>query len=370
MKDMLTKLYLKAKTVTGSLSFTADEVSQFIGGKVIGDGKARISGMESKEFAASGDATFAITEEDLEIALRGPASCVITVVKKDKYAKTVILVDDIKKALTIMYNAMLEVMPPAKGTIHPSAVIASTAKLGKDVTVGPNAVIDERVSIGDNTVIGANVHIGSEVKMGRSCRVFSNAVIYRRTEMGDMVIIHSGTVIGADGFGYVPKGDKIYKVPQMGNVIIGDNVEIGANSCIDRGTFTCTEIGSGTKIDNLVQIAHNVKLGKNVLIASQAGVAGSAFVGDNVMMGGQVGVSDHATIGKDVKLAAKSGVSGRVQPGKVFFGYPARDATETKHWYGLMTIFLKYRVEIKRLLRGLPKDGSAAKGEKDPQQGA
>ena len=360
MKDMLTKLYLKAKTVTGNLSFSADEVAQFLGGKVIGDGKTRISGIENREFAKEGDITFATTEEELESISSSGATCVLTTIEKVKYQKTAILVGDIKKALTIMYNAMLEVMPPAKGVVHESALVAASAKIGKDVTIGPNSVIEDRVVIGDNTVIAANCHIGKDVVTGKMCRLFPNVTLYSRTKMGDKVIIHSGTVIGADGFGYVPKGDKIYKVPQMGNVVIGDDVEIGANSCIDRGTFTKTEIGSGTKIDNLVQIAHNVKLGKNVLIASQTGIAGSTVVGDNVMMGGQVGVSDHAVIGKDVKLAAKSGISGRVQPGKIMFGYPARDAAETKHLYGLMTTLLKYRREIMRLLRAMPKEGAEA----------
>lgn len=365
MKDMLTKLYLKAKTVTGNLSFSVDEVAQFLGGKVVGSGKLRITGMDDKEFASEGDVTFAVTEEDLEKIPSSKASCFITTIKKDKYPKTAILVGDIKKALTIMYNAMIEMLPPEKGEVHRSAFVAPSASLGKDVTVGPNAVVEERAVIGDNSVISANSYIGKDVTIGRCCRVFPNVTVYARTKMGDRVTIHSGTVLGADGFGYVPKGDKIYKVPQMGKVIIGDGVEIGANSCIDRGTFTNTEIGPGTKIDNLVQIAHNVKIGKNVLIASQTGIAGSTLVGDNVMMGGQVGVADHAVIGKDVKLAAKSGISGRVQDGQIMFGYPARNAAETKQMYGLMTVLLKYRLEIKRLLRKMSKTGTDSTSDQE-----
>ena len=365
MKDMLTKLYLKAKSVTGNLSFSADEVAQFLGGRVIGDGKLRIRGMESREFASDGDITFALSETDLVSAASSRAICIITTIEKEKYPKTVILVGDIKKALTVMYNAMLEVMPPSKGVVHSSAVVAGSAKLGKDVTVGPNAVIDERAVIGDNTVIGANSYIGSDVIMGRSCRICSNATLYARTKLGDKVILHSGVVLGADGFGYVPKGDKIYKVPQLGNVILGDNVEIGANTCIDRGTFDRTEIGSGTKIDNLVQIGHNVKLGKNVLVAAQVGIAGSAVVGDNVMMGGQVGIADHTTIGDNVKLGAKAGISGKVQPGKVLLGYPSRDVTETRHVYSVMTVLLKYRRELKKFLRALPKIDANGEGNKE-----
>jgi UDP-3-O-[3-hydroxymyristoyl] glucosamine N-acyltransferase len=354
MKDLLTKLYLKAKTATGNVSFSADEVAQFLGGRVIGNGKLRITGMEHKDFTSEGDVTFALTEEDLDKISSSSASCVLTTIEREKYPKTAILVGDIKKALTIMYNAMLEVMPPQKGTVHASSVVAESAKLGRDVSVGPNAVIDDRAVVGDNTSIGANCYVGKDAVIGCSCRISPNVTIYSRTKIGDKVIIHAGTVLGADGFGYVPKGEKIYKVPQMGRVIIADGVEVGANSCIDRGTFTSTEIGPGTKIDNLVQIAHNVKLGKNVLIASQTGIAGSTVVGDNVMMGGQVGVSDHAVIGNNVKLAAKSGISGKVNEGKVMFGYPARDAAETKHMYGLMTVLLKYRRELKSFLRKMP----------------
>ncbi len=355
MKEMLAKMYMKTMAASGNLSFSAEEVAGFLGGRVIGDGKVRIRGMESLDFAGEGDITFAFTEDDLMAVSRKRASCAVTTLEKEKYPLTVIRVDDIKKAMTIMYNAMLEVMPPPRGEVHPSAIVADSAKIGKNVTIGPHAVVEERAVLGDNAFIGANCYVGSDVVVGRASRINPNVTIYERTVMGEKVIVHSGTVIGADGFGYVPKGDKIYKVPQMGNVVIGDNVEIGANSCLDRGTFARTEIGPGTKIDNLVQIAHNVKIGRNVLIAAQTGIAGSTVVGDNVMMGGQVGISDHVTIGKDVKLAAKSGISGRVQDGKTLFGYPAREAAQTKQWYALTTVLLKYRRELVYFLRSLPK---------------
>jgi len=176
--------------------------------------------------------------------------------------------------------------------------------------------------------------------------------VYELSVIGNNVIIHAGAVIGSDGFGFIPKGDRTLKVPQMGNVVIEDNVEIGANSCIDRGTFTNTVIGKGTKLDNLVQVAHNVKLGRNVLIAGQCGIAGSSTVGDNTMMGGQVGISDHINIGKDVKIGAQSGVTKQtVSDGAVLFGYPARDANEIMRQTAFVSWLYKNAGKIRKLLK-------------------
>jgi UDP-3-O-[3-hydroxymyristoyl] glucosamine N-acyltransferase len=178
--------------------------------------------------------------------------------------------------------------------------------------------------------------------------------VYDYTAFGDRVTVHSGSVIGADGFGYVPKEGKIYKVPQMGNVVIEDDCEIGANSCIDRGTFASTVIGKGTKIDNLVQVAHNVKLGRNVLIAGQTGLSGSVSVGDNTMIGGQVGVADHVRIGNNVKLGAKAGVSGTVEDNKVLLRNPARDPLKTRKLDGILSLLVKNAKKVKTFIRNLP----------------
>ncbi len=357
MKNLVTNLYLKAKTMGGELTLSADEISRFIGGKVMGDGGAKVKDMSSAAFAKEGDITFASTEEELSAAEKSKASCVLTTVKKDRYSKPVILVDDIKRALTVMYNAMLEIKPPRKGSIHPTAVISEKTRLGKNVSVGPYAVIEEDVQIGDNSAIGANCYVGRKTAIGNNCRIYPNTVIYDQTVIRDKVIVHSGSVIGADGFGYVPRGEKIYKVPQMGNVIIEDNVEIGANTCIDRGTFANTVVGEGTKIDNLVQVAHNTKIGRNVLIAGQTGIAGSCEIGDGTMMGGNVGVADHVRVGKNAKIGAKTGVHGHVPEGKTIFGYPYREADEARKMHALLSLLIKHSRKLRAFLRTLPEPG-------------
>ncbi|MEA3489825.1 MAG: UDP-3-O-(3-hydroxymyristoyl)glucosamine N-acyltransferase [Candidatus Omnitrophota bacterium] len=334
--------------------FTVNDIVKFTGGTVIGDGKVPISGISSCVFAEEGDITFAQDDKGLEEAKKSNASCVITTAETENYPKTVLRVDDLKKALTMLYNAMLELSPPKKGDIHPSAVIAESARLGDNVSIGPYAVIEEDAFISDNAAIGANCFIGNGVTVGRNARVYPNVVLYEHTVLGNDVTIHAGTVIGADGFGYIPKDGKIYKVPQMGNVIIEDGVEIGANVCIDRGTFDKTVIEKGSKIDNLVQIAHNVKLGKNVLIAAFSGVAGSVTIGENTMIGGQVGIAEHVNIGKNVKLGARAGVSGTVEDGKVLLRNPARSPSDVRKLDGLLCLLIKHSDKFKAFLRKLP----------------
>lgn len=354
--NILAKLYVKARTATGGAMFTAGEVAKFVGGELIGDAKTSITGMSAYSFAKEGDITFALSEGDLEPSAKSKASCVVTTFETKDYPKTVIRVEDMKKIMTVLYNAMLEFAPTPKGEVHKTAIISEKSSLGKNVAVGPYAIVEEDVRIGDNTQIGANSYIGKNVTIGSSCQLFPGVTLYEETILGDNVIVHTGTVIGSDGFGYVPKGDKIYKVPQIGNVIVGNNVEIGSNTSIDRGTFAQTVIGENTKIDNLVQIAHNVRIGKNVLIAAQTGIAGSTVIGDRTMMGGNVGVADHVTVGKDVKIGAKTGVHGNVREGKTIFGYPYRDAREARKLHGLLTTLIKYSYRLRKFVRTLPED--------------
>ncbi|MFC1479913.1 UDP-3-O-(3-hydroxymyristoyl)glucosamine N-acyltransferase [Candidatus Omnitrophota bacterium] len=335
---------------------TVDEIARLVGGTVVGDGKTQIKGMAPIAIAAEGDMTFALDEEGLRQAGKSAASCVLATDEVQNHSKTILRVGDIKLAMTVLYNAMLEMAPPKKGVIHPSAIIAESAALGNNVSVGPGAVIGENTQIGDDASIGANCVIGKKVSMGQRTCLYPNVTVYDYTVIGNKVIIHSGAVIGSDGFGYVPKDGKVYKVPQMGNVLIEDDVEIGANACIDRGTFAKTVIGRGTKIDNQVQIAHNIRIGNNVLIAAQTGIAGSATVGDNTMMGGQVGVADHVNIGKDVKIGAKTGVHGHIKDNRVIFGYPFREAVDARKVHALLSLLLKNARKFRTLLRNLPDD--------------
>ncbi len=222
----------------------------------------------------------------------------------------------------------VEILHPDKiyrNRIASQAVIDSTATLGLELFIGPYAVIGENTVIGDFTAILSGVYIGNNVKIGRNSRIHPYAVIYDNTVIGNNVIIHSGAIIGADGFGYKFRKNAHIKVPQVGNVVIEDNVEIGANTCIDRGALGSTTIGLGSKIDNLVQIGHNNKVGKHVIMCGLTGVSGSCNIEDYAILAGSTGVADHVTIGQGAVVMARSGVAGNVEAGAQVFGSPAKN---------------------------------------------
>ncbi len=330
------------------------EIAKSVSGKVVGDESVQITGLSSYTFAKEGDMTFAFSEDDLQKAGKTKAACVMTPVEVENYSKPILYVKDMKTAMTMVYNAMVGLAKPPKGSIAPSVVVSESAELGDNVTLGPNVVVGDNTTIGSNTVIQANTVIGKNVTIGENTVLHPNVTIYDQSLLGNKVIIHSGTVIGADGFGFIPMGGQMYKVPQIGYVIIEDNVEIGANTCVDRGTFTSTVIGEGSKLDNLIQIAHNDKLGKNVVMAAQSGIAGSTVVGDNTMMGGGVGVGDHVKLGKNVKIGGHSGVHGKVPDNTTMMGFPAREANDFKKLWVAESLLIKHGKKIKALLRSIP----------------
>ena len=207
-------------------------------------------------------------------------------------------------------------------------IIDSSVKIGKDVTIEAGAVIEAGVELGENTFIGANVFVGKNSRIGSDCKIFQNVVIYDTTIIGKRSIIHGSVVIGCDGFGFVPGDNEHFKIPQTGRVIIGDDVEIGANTVIDRATIGETIIGDMSKIDNLVHIGHNVQIGNGCLITAQVGIAGSTKVGDNCQMGGQAGIVPHVEIGSNSIIAAKSGVTKSLKGDQMYGGYPARPIRE------------------------------------------
>ena len=214
--------------------------------------------------------------------------------------------------------------------IHPSAVIHDTAIIGENVNIGANVVIDSGAVIGDNSRIDANCSIGENTRIGNQCHFFPNVNIYHECIVGDNVILHSGVVIGADGFGYIEWNKKQEKIPQVGNVVIEDDVEIGANSCVDRATLGTTRILRGAKIDNLVQIGHNCSIGNDTIVCAQVGLAGSTNVGNNVYLAGQVGAGGHLNIGNNVMVGAQSGIAGNLEENMKYFGTPAIDAMQQK----------------------------------------
>ncbi len=209
--------------------------------------------------------------------------------------------------------------------ISPQAVIADSAALGNDISIGPFSTVGSHCTIGDGSDIYASVHIGNHVTIGKNCRLYPNVVIYDNTSIGDNVIIHSGAIIAADGFGYKYRDNQHIKVPHVGNVIIADNVEIGANTCIDRGALGSTTIGSGSKIDNLVQLGHNNKVGRNVIICGQSGISGSCTIEDGAILAGSSGIADHVKIGQQAVVMARSGVSQDIKAGTQVWGSPAKD---------------------------------------------
>jgi len=343
---------------------TVKEIAGIVGGTVYGNDETAISGLASARIAGENDLTFAADAVQLKEAANSKAQCVLTALESARISKTILKVKDLKTALTILYNAMLEMQPPAAGSIHPSAVVDPTVNVGKNVSIGPCAVIEANTKIGNHTIIGANCVLGKGVSIGANVEIYPNVTIYSNAIIGNNVRLHAGVVIGADGFGYIPHGQKVLKVPQLGTVIIEDNVEIGANACIDRGAFSDTVVSEGTKIDNLVQIAHNVKLGKNVLIAAQTGISGSVTVGDNTMMGGQAGIVDHLCIGKNVKIAAQAGVIGNVGDGQEVLGYPARKAKETIKMIAFSWWLYGNANKIRKAIKSITSDKKVQGGEK------
>ena len=332
--------------------FTAEKIAEFVAGEVVGDKHISITGLSCPDLAEEGDLTFADCEEAFEKAAKSKASCVVWAGAVNGYPKTVLRVKDLKKTMVILYNAMLELSRSRETAgIHEKAAVSENASIGENVYIGAGAVVGDHSEIGNNARIGANTVVAEKCRVGRDTVLHANVTVYRGAVIGERVTVHSGTVIGADGFGYMQKEEKMYKVPQLANVVIEDDVEIGANSCIDRGAFTDTIIGQGSKIDNLVQVAHNCKLGKNVILAGQTGLAGSVTVGDNVMMGGQVGVSEHKHIGKNARIAAKTGVSKNVREGDIVMGFPARPIKEARKQYALLSFLIKREDKFRELLR-------------------
>jgi UDP-3-O-[3-hydroxymyristoyl] glucosamine N-acyltransferase len=237
--------------------------------------------------------------------------------------------------------------------IHPSAVIDTTALLGNSVAVGPHAVIAAGVRIGDRCSIGAGCYLGSGVTLGADCVLEPNVTIQRDSVLGDRCIVHSGAVIGGDGFGFSWDGTGHRKVPQLGRAVIEDDVEIGCNSCVDRATLGETRIRRGTKIDNLVQVAHNTDIGAHVILVSQAGVAGSSKVGTRAVIAGQVAISDHVEVGAGARVGGQSGVTKSVPPGATVFGTPARPMKDTLRELGALAQLPALLKQIKRQDREL-----------------
>ncbi len=305
------------------MSFTAQEIAQQLGGEVVGDPAIQLSGFSPATNAKAGDLTFAENETFFQKAEQSAAVAILVDGPFQSDKKTVIRVPNAR----IAFAKVLPIFfPEAKFTagIHPSAVIATSAVIDPTAHIGPHCTVADGVKIGPRTALIASVFVGAGSTVGEDCFLQPNITLYSKTQIGNRVRIHAGTVVGSDGFGYVLDQGLHRKVPQVGHVVIHDDVEIGANVTIDRGALGPTTIGRGTKIDNLVQIAHNVTLGDHCLLISQVGVAGSTKMGNYVTLAGQVGVAGHLKIGSKAIISAQSGVMHDVPEGEKWFGTPAQ----------------------------------------------
>jgi len=308
---------------------TTAEVAAHLQGEVQGDPAASLTGFAPADRAQAGDLTFAENEAFFLQAEQSAATAIIADARFSSTSKIVIRVKNPRvafaKALGLFFPE-----PLFAAGIHPSAAVAASAQIDPSAHIGPHCTIGERVRIGAKVILQSGNFVGDDSILGEETRLFPNVTLYPRTEVGRRVRIHAGTVIGSDGYGYVLDGAFHRKVPQIGQVIIGDDVEIGANVTVDRGALGATRIGRGTKIDNLVQIAHNVVIGEHCLLISQVGIAGSAKLGNYVILAGQAGVAGHLTIGNQVTVAAQAGVMHSIPDGQKWLGAPAQPDRQMK----------------------------------------
>ena len=340
------------------MKFTAEQIAGMLEGTVEGNSSAEVSGLSKIEEGKAGTLTFLANPKYISHIYSTGAS--IAIVSNDFVAEqalpetlTLIRVADAYGSFAKLLEAYSQFKRPRPG-IHPSAVIDASVVIGENVHIGAGVVIEAGASIGNNAVIMAQSYLGEHVKIGDFTMVHPGVKVYSECVIGSNCTLHAGVIIGADGFGFAPQADNRYaKVPQIGNVVVEDRVEIGANTAIDRATLGSTFIREGVKLDNLIQVAHNVEIGKNTVIAALTGIAGSTKIGENCMIGGQVGIAGHLTIANGVKIAAQTGISASVlKENVVLQGTPAVDTMDFKKSYIIHRRLPQLLERIERLEKG------------------
>jgi UDP-3-O-[3-hydroxymyristoyl] glucosamine N-acyltransferase len=332
---------------------TAKELAEFLGAAIRGDGGVRVSGVANPDAASADDLIYVDAAKHLARAAGSAALCVIVGEGMEIAGKTTLVVRHPKFAFAKAAGWLAE--PPAlRVEIHPTAIVADSARLSAGIRVGPYVVIEEDVEVGHGTEIEAFCFLGRGSIVGRDCRLHPRVTLYAGAKVRDRVELHSGVVIGGDGFGYVFGEGQHLKFPQVGTVEIGDDVEIGCNSTVDRGSLDATVVGPGVKIDNLVQIAHNVTIGRNSVVAAQVGVSGSTVIGESVVIGGQVGVADHCTLESGAIIGAQAGIpTGKtIRGGQMVWGTPARPIERFKEQYGWISRLPDLAARIRKLEGG------------------
>jgi UDP-3-O-[3-hydroxymyristoyl] glucosamine N-acyltransferase len=344
---------------------TAGELASAIGAQLRGDPKIELRGVAAPERAGPHDLIYVEAAKHADRAAVSSAGCVIAGEGVAIAGKTVLRHAQPKVAFAKAAALLLERAPIAVG-VHASAIVAPLARVGKNVSIGPYAVIGEDAHIGDDTQIGAHCVIGAGCWIGENCRIHPRVTLYASARVGNRVEIHAGTVIGADGFGYVYGDGRYWKFPQVGIVEIGDDVEIGANATIDRGSLDDTRIGEGVKLDNLVHVGHNVQIGAHTVIAAQTGISGSSSLGHHVVVGGQVGIADHCTLEDGATAGAQAGIpTGKtIRAGQTVWGTPAREIGKFKEayaWYARLP-------ELGGRIKEIESKIARGKGKSSPQR--
>ena len=310
------------------MEFSAKQIATFIQGEIVGDENVTVHTFAKIEEGIPGAISFLSNPKYIPYLYETQSSIVLVnkdFVPEQEVKATMIKVDNAYESLAKLLN-LYEQSKPKRTGIDSRAYVAETAKIGKDVYIAPFACIGEYAEVGDNTVIHPHATIGSGAKVGSDCIIYANVTIYHDCRVGNHCILHAGCVIGADGFGFAPSSEGYEKIPQIGIAIIEDDVEIGANTCVDRATMGATVIHKGVKLDNLIQIAHNVEVGSHTVMASQVGIAGSTKVGEWCMFGGQVGLAGHIKVGDKVGIGAQAGVPGNIKSNEKIMGTPAINA--------------------------------------------
>ena len=347
----------------GGIVLTADVIATEIGGRLVGDPTARVCGIAPLDRAHADELSFLSSSKYAPLFADSRAGVVLVtpeLVDSPGAAKARIVVEKPHDALLSLIPRFYLASNAAPG-IHPSAVVGRGTQLGTSLSIGAFAVIGDGARIEDGAVLDAHVVVGAGVRVGAKSHLYPSVTAYRGTSIGERVIVHAGARLGSDGFGYVFRGDRHEKIPHVGRCIIEDDVEIGANTTIDRGSIDDTVIGAGTKIDNLVHIAHNCRIGRLCLIMAQVGIAGSVRVEDGCIIAGQVGINGHQTIGKRATIAAQAGVFGDIPPGETWSGYPARPHKDALRAQATLFRLAPLMRQLERLLN------SAARGAaKDP----
>lgn len=332
------------------------QIVERFGGQLEGDDSVEICGLLGVESAGPNQATFALDDRTLTQAESGPCGCVIVPTQVRGSTKPLIRSESPQAYAADLMELFHPAPPPPPAGVHASAIIDETASVDPSATVGPHVCIGSGSRVGARTVLAAGVALGQDVTIGDDTIVHSNAVIHSRTGIGANVVIRSGAIIGHDGFGFFEHQGKLRKWPHIGNVIIEDDVEIGANSCVDRAKFGTTLIARGTKIDNLVQVGHNCRVGPRAILAAQTGLSGSVTLQEGAVCGGQVGIADQRTIGPGARLGAQTGVIGDIAAGSTQWGTPARPLQLMLKQQAMLGWLTEHRQTLRKLIAQASKE--------------